>query len=227
MIPSIPNMDMFSEIFGVAARVLALVAGSSILSFGLGVTLYVLQALGLYTIAERRGIKHAWMAWLPLVNMWILGSVSDQYRYVAKGQIRNRRKVLIGLYIAVLALGLVFFFAAIGMLVHLLMQIPEIAQMGPNGMLSPSVGLIVLVAGYILLVWVLNVIALVFQYVCYNDLYASCCPENQVLFLVLSILFNVTLPFFVFACRNKDAGMPPRKDAVPPVLPTAEEAVAE
>ena len=31
------------------------------------------------------------------------------------------------------------------------------------------------------------------------------------LFLVLSIVFNITEPFFVFSCRNKDFGMPPRK----------------
>ncbi len=210
---------------GAALGIIAIVLVTYLLTFGLMIVMYILQSLGIYTIAQRRGIKNPWMAWLPLVNMWILGSISDQYRYVARGQIRNRRKVLIGLYIAVLALGLVFFFAAIGMLVHLLMQIPEIAQMGPNGMLSPSVGLIVLVAGYILLVWVLSVIALVYQYACYYDLYASCSPDNKVLFLVLSIIINVTMPFFVFVCRNKDGGMPPRKDQMPPTLPEVEETI--
>jgi hypothetical protein len=31
------------------------------------------------------------------------------------------------------------------------------------------------------------------------------------MFLVLSILFQVTEPFFLFLNRNKDLGMPPRK----------------
>ena len=34
------------------------------------------------------------------------------------------------------------------------------------------------------------------------------------LFLVLSILFGVTEPFFLFFSRNKDDGMPPRKQPV-------------
>ena len=41
---------------------------------------YVLTSLALYAIAERRGLKNAWMAWLPVLNLWILGSISDQYR---------------------------------------------------------------------------------------------------------------------------------------------------
>ena len=43
------------------------------------------------------------------------------------------------------------------------------------------------------------------------DVYTSMDPKNSVVFTVLSILFNVTEPFFLFFNRNKDAGMPPRK----------------
>ena len=31
------------------------------------------------------------------------------------------------------------------------------------------------------------------------------------IFLVLSIIFRITEPFFLFLCRDKDEGMPPRK----------------
>ena len=51
----------------------------------------------------------------------------------------------------------------------------------------------------------------VIQYMALYDLYQSCEPKNSVLYLVLSIFFNITLPIFVFLCRNKDEGMPPRK----------------
>ena len=43
------------------------------------------------------------------------------------------------------------------------------------------------------------------------DVYTSCTPQNNVVFLVLSILFSVTEPFFLFFNRNRDDGMPPRK----------------
>ena len=34
----------------------------------------VFTALALYTLASSRGIRKAWMAWIPVVNVWILGS---------------------------------------------------------------------------------------------------------------------------------------------------------
>ena len=48
------------------------------------------------------------------------------------------------------------------------------------------------------------------------DLYTSCSPQNNVLFLVLSIFFTVTEPFFLFFLRKKDGGMPPRRTAPQP-----------
>ena len=51
----------------------------------------------------------------------------------------------------------------------------------------------------------------VIRYMALYDVYTSCTPQNNVVFLVLSILFSVTEPFFLFFTRNKDDGMPPRK----------------
>ena len=64
-----------------------------------------------------------------------------------------------------------------------------------------------------LMVFLLMAIAVtysVFAYLAYYDLFKSCKPDNAVLFLVLSIFVNVTLPFFIFACRKADEGMPPK-----------------
>ena len=51
----------------------------------------------------------------------------------------------------------------------------------------------------------------IIYYMAMYDLYCSCNPENSALFLVLSIIFRVTEPFFVFFNRNNDKGMPPRR----------------
>ena len=51
----------------------------------------------------------------------------------------------------------------------------------------------------------------VIRYMALYDIYTSCQPQNNVLFLVLSIIFRITEPFFLFLCRDKDEGMPPRK----------------
>ena len=164
------------------------------LLIGFSIVCYVLNSLGLFTIAERRGIRHAWLAWVPYGSVWILGSISDQYQYVAKGKVKNRRKVLLGLNITYLVVYIVQFMASI-----------VSAFSGDFPVLPMALGSIAMIA--------LIIVQLVMTYVAYNDLYNSCKPDSATTFLVLSIVFSVTLPFFVFACRKKDLGMPPRKQA--------------
>lgn len=177
---------------------------------------YVLNSLGLYTLADRRGIRHSWLAWVPIGNLWILGSLSDQYQYVAKGNIKNRRKVLLGLSIGFF---LIYFAWIVAMIVGL------IATEGLGGEVVTGILLIVLGA---LAIIAMAIAMVVYQYLCLYDLYSSCNPSNAVLFLVLSIVFSATMPFFVFFCRKKDLGMPPRKQPAPqPVVPMVEEATEE
>ena len=64
-----------------------------------GVAAYILTALAIYTISRRRGLSKPWLAWIPVVNCWLLGSLSDQYRYVVKGENKSKRKWLIILHI--------------------------------------------------------------------------------------------------------------------------------
>lgn len=42
-----------------------------------GVVVYVLQALALQTMAKRRGIANAWLAWVPVGSSWLLGAIAD------------------------------------------------------------------------------------------------------------------------------------------------------
>lgn len=171
-----------------------------LLSFGLSMVVYVLHSLSLYTIANRRGIRHGWLAWIPVGNLWILGSIADQYQYVAKGKIKNRRKVLLGLSIGLVAGYILWLFATLFNLAA-----------GNEG-----TALLLLILGGLAIAAV-AIWLVVCQYMAYYDLYRSCEPNNAVLYLVLSILFNITLPLFVFACRKKDGGMPPRKQPAQPV----------
>ena len=207
---------------GGLAGVLAGAALLYLLTFALGITVYILQSIGLYSIANRRGIKHPWMAWLPVTNMWILGSIADQYQYVVKGQVRNRRKVLLGLNIAIIALEIVMTILLVGMFVNTIFSIPSMEYMYDWEILELVLTPLLSKVGVALVIYIVAIITIVFQYICYYNLFASCDPEHRVLFTVLSILFSVTLPFFIFACRKKDLGMPPRKDAVPIPLPPVE-----
>ena len=185
-----------------AVAVVFLVIWLAVISFS--VVSYVLQSRGMQVIARRRGIRKPWLAWIPVANMWTLGSISDQYQYVAKGKIRNRRKVLLGLMIGCAAI----------------FSVLEVLAILFDG--ESAAAAVLLILG-VLGAMGLAIVYMVFLYIALYDLYVSCDPGNAVLYLVLSIVLNVTMPFFVFACRNKDGGMPRRKPAKPAVIAPAEE----
>lgn len=214
-----PDMSFVSDSVGIAAGIIVAVLIVSFLASGLAIAAYILQSLGFYTIAQRRGIKNPWMAWLPVTNMWILGSISDQYQYVTQGLVRNRRKILVGLAVAVLVLGLVFSGMYAAVLVNLILQLPALETMTEQQLLQALMAPMAGAGATAAVMWVIAMISVVFQYICLYNLFASSMPKYKVLFLVLGILFNVTLAFFIFACRKKDLGMPPRKDQVQATLP--------
>ncbi len=182
------------------SELIAILAGllSNVPTVLLGVASYVLTALALYTIAKRRGVQYPWMAWVPVVNCWLLGSLSDQYQYLVKRRHTNRRRTLLALdilkcvltvIVTVLAMLMVFR-TAVGMLVARL------------------ISCLALLAG-------VCIARAVILYMALYDVYRSADPQNAVLYLVLSICVSVTKPFFLFFNREKEDGMPPRKQPEP------------
>ena len=188
-----------------------------LLLLAFGVVSYVLSAVGMYRIAKRRGIHHPWLAWIPVGDAWLLGSISDHYQYVAKQKVTNRRKVLLILNIISLAFSILFAIAG-----TFLGVMAESAIFETDGIFL-TVGLMLF--AYLALMGI-TIANLVFCYIAYFDLFRSSKPKYDVLFLVLGIFFTVTLPFFVFACGNSDEGMPARRSPQPPVqIPCAPEEV--
>ena len=174
-----------------------------------GIVAYVLTALALYSMAQRRGIKNPWLSWIPVVNCWIIGSLSDQYRYVVKGEVKNKRKSL-------LILNLITWLVSVAMIVVLIVMIVGVAQRAIGGaaeeeLLEAVFGPLLGILGLCLPLTGISIATAVVRYMALYDIYTSCTPRNNVLFLVLSIIFGVTEPFFLFFTRNKDDGMPPRK----------------
>jgi len=183
-----------------------------------GIATYVLTALGLYTVAQRRGLNRPWLAWIPVLNYWIIGSLSDQYRYVVKGEIKSKRKVLLVLNIILFAMGTAMTGVCIAMVTNLIGGAMN-GVIGESQMLEMVMGPLVGIVGMFLPVAGISIAITVIRYMALYDIYRSMDPVNCVLYTVLSILFSVTEPFFLFFNRHKDLGMPPRREPVyqPPV----------
>ena len=196
---------------GVATGILLIVW---CLAMGFSIVMYVLNAVGLYRIAKRRGIHHAWLAWVPIGSNWLLGSISDHYQYVAKQKVTSKRKILLILSLCLI----VCLFVLAGGVVAI------VVAAGSSMNASIALGVVLLLIAYLGMMG-LAIAITVFCYIAYYDLFRSCKPGNAVLFLVLSILFNVTLAFFVFFSSKSDEGMPERRPRDP--APRIEEAPVE
>ena len=193
--------------FGAALGIIYLVY--HLITIGFGIAAYVLSSLGLYTIAKRRGITNPWLAWIPVASSWIVGSISDQYRYVTKGQIRNKRKTLLILACVVMVMIVVLMIIA-G--VGIVDMMPAMMDGGEGMMMAETVSMMLWILVAVLGIAGVSIAYTVIYYMAMYDLYTSVNPSCSVAFLVLSIFFRVTEPFFIFFNRKKDGGMPPRCD---------------
>lgn len=148
---------------------------------------YVLTGVSLYAIGKRRGIEQPWRAWVPLARYWLIGCISDQYQAIVRGKQKNKRIIL-------LALIFVLLIAFCAM---------HIVQPGPAASENMLPFLLIFVPA-----WCAAAALTVVTFMALYDVYVSCDPKNAVLYLVLSIVFSVTMPIFLFVCRKKDLGFP-------------------
>ncbi len=173
---------------------------------------WIIRSMSLHSIAKRRGIRHAWLAWIPVGSRWILGSVADQYQHLVQGKVTSRRKIMLilgavsmVLYTVVYGFSFMQVFASLGVL-----PVEQVETAVLAGAIPSMLGTVV------------GIVTLVFYHICNYDLYRSCRPNGATAFLVLGIIFPVCEPFFYLACRKKDLGMvvpEPAAPAAPVELP--------
>lgn len=197
---------------------------------GIGIANYVLQSLAMYTIADRRYVSNAWLAWLPFGNVWILGSIVD-HQEKQKGIDRKWRRLL-------LTLSLVFFIGYVLIYAGML-AVGAWAALGgaPTVGDEEAFGLVFGVLwGVILAFMVLMVVGMassVLQCVCLYKLYEELVPEKAVKYFLISLLVPLGQAICLTKCKNNTVGVPEPIAAhvtatrYQPVVPTAPEVPAE
>lgn len=198
-----PDPELLAMITSILVTVLAVVGILSIV-------MYIFSSLGFYTLAKRRGIRAPGLAWIPIGGTrWILGSLSDQYASLTGAKLRCSRHILLWGELVLTAAAIPLLVFAIQLLTATLAgQDVTMQLMQLNGVQT--------------LLNLASIALSVMFYIALYKVYKSCDPKHAVLFLVLSIVFNITLPFFVFACRNKDLGMPQPDGGESELLPEYE-----
>lgn len=190
-----------------------------IFTSALSIVSYVLLAWGLYTIAKRRGINKPWLAWIPVANIWMLGCISDQYRQVARGQVKTKRKAMLTLAIIMFAVMIIVIAFAIVWLVGLLshmdlsaiydkdwsnignMTLNEISEIftslgkslnaGTEEYVMSTLWMPLVMAGLSLAMSGVAIALTVLQFMAYADVFASTDPGTAKLFTVLGIVLSL------------------------------------
>ena len=207
----------------------------NLLGYILSLISYVLLSLGLYTIANRRGIRNAWLAWVPVGSIWILGSIADDYRARNTGRKRNFRIWLTSLHVATLVLSVIVLCCCFAVMLNVL-TVEELTDlyaysMGMEGDLyseSPEemarqletkmeeritdevattmlVETLILLAVCVLML-IVAIASLALEMICTYRLLESCDPQNKLLYFLVGFFLGV-MPVFIFLCRNKDLGL--------------------
>lgn len=176
-----------------------------VLAMAVGVAVYILKSLSLYTIAKRRGLDKPWAAWIPIGDAWIIGCISDQYRYFTHTDYSERGRDLLKHGIGFAISYVVFFFFYILYMVCLILSSTEApAFIGASSLLM--LGLCMLAAIGVMIVFMVRY--LIRYYKALYDVYKSCNPQLPLLFLLLSIFVSYAEPVCLMICRKKDDGMP-------------------
>ena len=184
----VDSMTPWDELRHLPVEILLVIGALAVMVLAVAVVFYVFQAIGLYKMAKRRGIYHAWLAWLPLGNQWVLGAISDQFQYLSKGKKKGKRHLLFWLQIASAVLT-----AGVSFQSMFYMQIPGL------GMQWTSLyGVLIAV----------SILYTIFHGLACFDYFHSARPGSAVCFLIIGLLVPYCMPIFLFVDRKYDQSMP-------------------
>ncbi len=170
------------------AGILAVFGIVIFLAIAISLTVYVFYAISLYTLANKRGMKNTFLAFIPIANTYFLGKITDDICRTMNQKTNYAQKLLVFNIISV---------AASIILSPLLLV---------AGLLRNVAVLLVVVMLFYLLILLANVCYLVFFYIALYKIYKEYAPNNAVLFEIISIIVNISHPFILFAIRNNKSG---------------------
>ena len=155
---------------------------------------YIFEAIGLYQLSKRRGYRSPWIAFIPVVNNYVLGGVADNInvRYGRQSYWRS------GLLIA----GILNFISKTVYLTYIITQLDDFIfaiEYASPYTLGTIVGKWIAMG---IISSMISIGFLVVQAICLYKVYKDYAPKNAVVFLVLGLLFGIA-PFFLFAIREK------------------------
>lgn len=175
--------------------------GAIAVSAVIGIAIYLLESISVYKMAKSAQIKNPWLAFIPVANDWVFGTLAEKYKK------KNRTKsARFGIILPVLE-GIVLI-ETIALTIFTVISIKEItgyaldavntsSEMAPEQFMS----LIPVIILYFALMAVAIAYAVVF-FIALWRVYSSFDKSNATLYIVLSVVFTISVPIILFIIRN-------------------------
>lgn len=185
--------------------------GAIAVSAVIGIAIYLLESISVYKMAKSAEIKNPWLAFIPVANDWVFGTLAEKYK--KKNGTKSAR---FGIILPVLE-GIVLI-EAIALTIFTVISIKEItgyaldavntsSEMAPEQFMS----LIPVIILYFALMAVAIAYAVVF-FIALWRVYSSFDKSNATIYIVLSVIFTISVPIILFIIRNRKPEFDPHNN---------------
>ena len=185
--------------------------GAIAVSAVIGIAIYLLESISVYKMAKSAEIKNPWLAFVPVANDWVFGTLAEKYK--KKNGTKSAR---FGIILPVLE-GIVLI-ETIALTIFTVISVKEItgyaldavntsAEMAPEQFMS----LIPVIILYFALMAVAFANIIVF-YVALWRIYSAFDKSNATLYIVLSVIFTISVPIILFIIRNRKPEFDPHNN---------------
>lgn len=185
--------------------------GAIAVSAVIGIAIYLLESISVYKMAKSAEIKNPWLAFIPVANDWVFGTLAEKYK--KKNGTKSARfsiilPVLEGIVlIETIALTIFTVISVKEITGYALDAVNTSAEMAPEQFMS----LIPVIILYFALMAVAIAYAVVF-FIALWRVYYSFDKSNATLYIVLSIIFTISVPIILFIIRNRKPEFDPHNN---------------
>lgn len=185
--------------------------GAIAVSAVIGIAIYLLESISVYKMAKSAEIKNPWLAFIPVANDWVFGTLAEKYK--KKNGTKSAR---FGIILPVLE-GIVLI-ETIALTIFTVISIKEITGYALDAVNTSSemvpeqfMSLIPVIILYFALMAVAFAYAVVF-FIALWRVYSSFDKSNATLYIVLSVIFTISVPIILFIIRNRKPEFDPHNN---------------
>ncbi len=162
--------------------------------FGVGIAQYVMQSVAMYAIAERKGVKHAYLAWLPIGESYVAGRIVDEC-----DESYGTKKIWAKTLLTLALVGGVCFVVTYVVFFAFLI-VTAVSQNGNSDTLPlvPFVTLYVLLIAAALLMSAWSVLRMI----CTYKIYEIIVPEKAIKYMILSVIVPLGAGVCLLKAKN-------------------------